>query len=103
MLIRYPDIKQAIVQHRPETTQANLERSPAEEIRDHIIYQAYDFFTEQPLKTVNVLIFRTVLHDWPDSHAIQVLLNQIPALKRTSKMLINDIYVDRPSANKFID
>ncbi|KAF2647657.1 S-adenosyl-L-methionine-dependent methyltransferase [Lophiostoma macrostomum CBS 122681] len=103
LLRKYPRICHAIVEDRPETTKSNVACEPASDISDRITYQAYDFFTEQPVKTADVFIFRTILHDWPDSYAIQILRNQIPALKSQSRILINDICIGLPSSNTFID
>ncbi|KAI5862348.1 S-adenosyl-L-methionine-dependent methyltransferase [Durotheca rogersii] len=93
LLSKYPGIKKAIVQDLPEVTEKNLERQVSGPLTGRIEYQAYDFFTEQPVKNADVYIFRTVLHDWPDSYAVRILQNQIPALKPGARILINDICI----------
>ncbi|KAI0886388.1 S-adenosyl-L-methionine-dependent methyltransferase [Annulohypoxylon maeteangense] len=94
LLTRFPSIEQAIVEDLPEVTEKNLERQIPEEVSGRIKYQAYDFFTEQVIKNADVYIFRTVIHDWPDSYAIKILRNQIPALKQGAIILINDICIE---------
>ncbi|OTA55081.1 S-adenosyl-L-methionine-dependent methyltransferase [Hypoxylon sp. EC38] len=94
LLRRYPGIKKAINQDLPEVTEKNLERQIPEELSGRMEYQSYNFFTEQPVVNADVYIFRTVLHDWPDSYAVRILRNQIPALKPGTQILINDICMD---------
>ncbi|KAI1139191.1 S-adenosyl-L-methionine-dependent methyltransferase [Hypoxylon sp. FL0543] len=94
LLRKYRGIEKAISQDLPEVTERNLERQISEEFSGRIEYQSYNFFTEQPVANADVYIFRTVLHDWPDSYAVQILRNQIPALKPGARILINDICMD---------
>ncbi|KAK8062515.1 hypothetical protein PG997_014612 [Apiospora hydei] len=94
LLRGYPGIERAIVQDLPRVTQISLEETFEAEYSNRIEYQAYDFFTEQPVKEADVYIFRTVLHDWPDSYAIKILRNQVPAMKPGARILINDICLE---------
>lgn len=94
LLRRYPEIQTAVVEDLPEVTEKNLQRQPPEDLTSRIKYQAYNFFTEQPVKDADVYVFRTVIHDWPDSYAVKILRNQIPALKPGAKILINDICIE---------
>lgn len=94
LLRRYPDIKRAVVEDLPEVTRADTEALISSELAGRIEYQEYDFFTEQVVKDADVYIFRTVLHDWPDDYAIRILKNQIPAMKKGARILINDICMD---------
>ena len=64
----------------------------------------HDFFTEQPVEGKSVptsddaglisqgaraYLLKTILHDWPDEQALQILKNIVPAMKRGySKVLI---------------
>lgn len=92
-LRKYPGIDMAIVEDLPEVTKKNLESQAPEDVGDRIKYQSYDFFTDQIVKNADVYVFRTVIHDWPDSYAIRILRNQIPALKTGARILINDICI----------
>ncbi|KAI0832155.1 S-adenosyl-L-methionine-dependent methyltransferase [Hypoxylon sp. FL0890] len=94
LLRKYPGIGKAISQDLPEVTEKNLDRQIPEELSGRIEYQSYNFFTEQPVANADVYIFRTVLHDWPDSYAVRILRNQIPAFKPGAWILINDICMD---------
>ena len=53
-------------------------------------FVAQDFFEVQAIKDADVYLLRWVLHDWPDQCAIKILRNLIPALKRGSRVIIND-------------
>lgn len=97
LLRRYPGIEEAIVEDLPEVTEENLQRQAPEDVTCRIKYQAYNFFTEQIVKGADVYVFRTVIHDWPDSYAVQILRNQIPALKQGAQILINDICIEPSS------
>ena len=50
----------------------------------------YDFFTPQPLKGARVYYMRTVLHDWPDKQALEILKNVWDAMDEDSVLLINE-------------
>ncbi|RYP52211.1 hypothetical protein DL770_011021 [Monosporascus sp. CRB-9-2] len=94
LLSRYPSIELAIVEDLPEVTEKSLERQPPKELSGRLKFQAYNFFTEQVIKNADVYVFRTVIHNWPDSYAIQILRNQIPALKPGARILIHDICIE---------
>ncbi|KAK6067448.1 O-methyltransferase [Seiridium cupressi] len=98
LLREYPGIEKAIVEDLPEVIEKKAHRPTEENFEGRLEYQHYNFFTEQVVKGADVYIFRTVLHDWPDSAAVQILKNQIPALKLGSTILINDICGQEASA-----
>lgn len=50
----------------------------------------YDFFTPQPIKGAKAYYLRTVLHDWPDKQAQQILNNIKDAMGKDSILLINE-------------
>jgi hypothetical protein len=49
---------------------------------------AHDFFTAQPSNTVDVFYLRTILHDWPDAQALQILKQLRLAAAPSTKLLI---------------
>jgi hypothetical protein len=61
-----------------------------EDVKDRITFQAHDFFTPQPTKGADVYLFRWIMHNYPDKYATLILHSLIPALKRGSRILIND-------------
>lgn len=53
----------------------------------------HDFWREQPVKDADVFYFRWVFHDCSDSHAVRILRLLIPALKKGTRIFIDDICV----------
>ncbi|KAI1335233.1 S-adenosyl-L-methionine-dependent methyltransferase [Xylariaceae sp. FL0016] len=88
LLRKYPGINKAIVQDLPEVVAPFQEKVPVD-LTGRIEYQGYSFFTEQTV-TADVYTFRSVFHDWGDDHALQILRNQIPALRPGARILINE-------------
>lgn len=54
---------------------------------------AHDFFTPQPLKGARAYYMRTVLHDWPDKQAQNILKNLRDAMGKDSLLLIYELIV----------
>ncbi|KAL4875481.1 S-adenosyl-L-methionine-dependent methyltransferase [Aspergillus karnatakaensis] len=51
----------------------------------------HDFFTPQPIKGARVYYLHSILHDWPDEKAAEILRMIVPAMKRGySKLLVHD-------------
>lgn len=84
---RFPDL-QFVVQDLPKTVAS----APTLEgdLASRISFQAYDFFTPQPVKGADIYLFRWIFHNHSDKYASLILKNLIPAMKKGSKILIND-------------
>jgi predicted O-methyltransferase YrrM len=78
-----PEMK-CVVQDLPEVI------SGAPKDIERVDFQPYNFFTEQPVKNADVYFFRMIFHNWGDKYCIQILKNLIPALKKGSRVVIND-------------
>ncbi len=50
----------------------------------------YDMFTPQQLKGAKVYYLRTVLHDWPDKQALEILGRIREAMAEDSLLLVNE-------------
>jgi ubiquinone/menaquinone biosynthesis C-methylase UbiE len=50
----------------------------------------YDMYTPQPIKGAKVYYMRTVLHDWPNKQALQVLARIREAMTKDSILLLNE-------------
>ena len=50
----------------------------------------HDFFAPQPVKDAKAYYLRTVLHDWPDKQAREILENIKAAMNKDSILLINE-------------
>ncbi|KAL9092013.1 MAG: hypothetical protein Q9159_001011 [Coniocarpon cinnabarinum] len=63
----------------------------------------YDMFTPQPVKSAKVYHLRSVLHDWPDKQALQILGRIREAMNRESTLLLHEsTYPDENSAHEAI-
>lgn len=94
LLLACPHIEKAVVEDLPEVINTNLKCGPPVKLFERIHYQPYYFFTEQVVKDADIYLFSNVFHDWSDRYAVQMLRNQIPALKSGARILINDICID---------
>jgi hypothetical protein len=56
----------------------------------NVSHMVADFFVEQSVKGADVYLFRSVMHNWPDSQAVRILRAHIPALKAGAKLLVMD-------------
>lgn len=52
--------------------------------------QVHDFFDEQPVKGAKAYYLRTVLHDWPDKQAVEILSRLREAMAPDSLVLIHE-------------
>ncbi|KAH5652259.1 hypothetical protein HBI51_076110 [Parastagonospora nodorum] len=78
-----PEVK-CVVQDLPEVV------AGAPQGVDRVEFQPYNFFTEQPVKNADVYLFRMIFHNWGDKYCIRILENLVPALKKGSRVVIND-------------
>ncbi|CCD54232.1 hypothetical protein ACHAPC_000993 [Botrytis cinerea] len=82
----FPDLK-FIVQDFAGAIAEGPAYVPAE-ISDRINFMAYDMLTPQTVRNIDVIFFRAIFHNWTDHYCIKILRNQIPALKKGSRLLI---------------
>lgn len=66
-------------------------------IASRIEFAQYDFFTPNKIQG-DVYIFRHILHDWPDKKVIEILRNQVPALKDGALVLVSEGVVPEKKA-----
>lgn len=88
----HPSLKLIVQDLKPVVLSANL----APEASSRIELMEYDFFTEQPVNNADVYFFRWISHNWSDKYCIQILRNQIPALKRKAKIVVVDNVLPEP-------
>ncbi|KAL9530296.1 O-Methyltransferase [Sphaerulina musiva] len=60
------------------------------QLPDGIEAMGYDFFDPQPVKGAKAYYLRTVLHDWPNKQAVQILKRVREAMAPDSLLLINE-------------
>ncbi|KAG8629825.1 hypothetical protein KVT40_001444 [Elsinoe batatas] len=61
------------------------------DLRDRVSFQVQDFLTSNQARSVDVMILRSILHDWPDEDAVRILKNLVPAMEPKTKIVIMDI------------
>lgn len=86
-----------VVQDASNTAIMQGEKDTAH-LRNRIRFQAYDFRTEQPLHNADVYYFKNIFHNWPDASCIEILRNQIRALKPGATILIDDFTLHEPGS-----
>ncbi|PKY04092.1 S-adenosyl-L-methionine-dependent methyltransferase, partial [Aspergillus campestris IBT 28561] len=59
------------------------------DVPSYIEIQAHNFFDEQPIKRAKATYLRTVLHDWPDKQAMEILSRILEAMSPNSLLLIH--------------
>lgn len=96
LLDRYPSL-QIHVQDLPEVISGATVPSQFE---GRLHFVAHDFFTEQPLKA-GVYFLRSILHDWSDKYAVQIIQNLIPALEPGAKVIVNEVCMPEPNTLPF--
>jgi hypothetical protein len=98
-----PDkIAKAIVEDLPEVVCATVaadstHRTNMASVDDRLEFKAYSFFTEQVVAGADVYLWRCVMHDWPDEMVVQILNNQIPALKKGARVVVIERCLEGPS------
>lgn len=89
----YPDLD-FVVQDLPEVVangpEALQSQGLADSITNRIRFQEHSFFEAEPLHGADVYLLRMILHDWPESEALSIVSNLIPALKAGSRIIIMD-------------
>jgi len=88
LLRRYPNIERAPILELPELVAARAD-VPKDLVGD-LFFHPYDFAGPQPVKDADVYILRDVFRDWSDKYAVEILRNQIPALKPGARVYVNE-------------
>jgi hypothetical protein len=93
LLRRYPRLR-CYVQDLPETLSKAV---VPKDLKGRLEFVSHSIFKEQPIKA-DVYLLRSILHDWLDGYALQIIRNLIPALEVGSKVIINEICLPEPNA-----
>ncbi|KAL6717311.1 hypothetical protein ACLMJK_005226 [Lecanora helva] len=88
-----------IVQDLPDTLATSKPSTLPAFAADRLTYQPYDFFTPQPLPSVDVFLLRMIIHDWPFAEAVSILKNLVPSLKKPNgRIILMDTVLPRPGS-----
>ncbi|KAF2468415.1 sterigmatocystin 8-O-methyltransferase precursor [Lindgomyces ingoldianus] len=90
----FPDL-QFVVQDLLKVIEDAKTKAPAE-LSDRLIFQAHNFFEEQPVKNADIYFFRWILHDWSDKYCIKIIRALIPALKPGARLLFSERCLEPP-------
>jgi hypothetical protein len=66
------------------------------ELNGRVLGMKHDFLTLQPVEGADIYLLPWILHDWSDKYCIKILQNLIPALRKGTKIVINDICIPEP-------
>lgn len=90
---RFPTMPgKLFLQDLPAVVQGVQDLPAGIEVQDH------DFFQVQPVKNAKVYFMRTVLHDWPDKQAAQILGQVRDAMGPDSILLISETMLPESGA-----
>ena len=63
---------------------------------NRLSFHQSDLFAIQAIVGADIYFLRSVLHNWSDEKAIQILRNQVPAMKAESRIILNEICLPEP-------
>ncbi|KAL4898947.1 hypothetical protein BDW74DRAFT_120606 [Aspergillus multicolor] len=78
----------AVLERLPPTPSASASGSRTER---GVVFQAHDFFEQQPVQGAKFYYFRHVLHDWADAECVQILRATMPALAPWSRIIVDEV------------
>lgn len=81
----FPDVK-ITVQDLPKC-EPDFETTVPQDLRDRVSFQAYDFFTPQPVPA-DFYLFKYIFYDWPEAYAKRIVGNLIHALKPGARIVV---------------
>lgn len=90
---RFEGLEFVIEDQPPLMEQArHLISSYPETIKKRMKFLAHDFFQPQPAeaRAADAYIMRYILHDWPGTHAKEILKNVFEAMREDSRLIIAD-------------
>ncbi|KAI1275183.1 O-methyltransferase-domain-containing protein [Xylaria sp. FL0933] len=64
------------------------------DLRDRVEFVEHDFFTPQTTEPPTAFILRFILHNWADKYATRILRNLVPAMRKGTKLLINEYVLE---------
>ena len=78
-----------VVQDLPPTATAGEQQCPGD-MKSRVSFEAYDFLTPQKSrqKPFEAILIANTLQNWPDKYVIKILRNQLPVMKKGTKILV---------------
>lgn len=81
----FPDVK-ITVQDLPKCA-PDYETTVPADLKERVQFQAYDFFTPQPV-SADFYLFKYIFYDWPEAYARRIVSNLVPALKPGARIVV---------------
>ncbi|KAI1335820.1 S-adenosyl-L-methionine-dependent methyltransferase [Xylariaceae sp. FL0016] len=88
LLREYPAIESAVSLDLPEVI-AGI--SPPSDLTDRLTFASYNFITQSMERKVDAYVLRHIFHDWSDKYASKILQNLVPALRKGTRVWINEV------------
>ena len=89
----YPNLK-FVVQDQTKMIESAESGIPPT-LAGRVAFMPYSFFTPQTCMA-DAYLFKQCFHNWPDHYCVEILKNQIPALKQGAHIIIVDSLVPGP-------
>ncbi|OJJ68000.1 hypothetical protein ASPBRDRAFT_58574 [Aspergillus brasiliensis CBS 101740] len=83
-----------VVQDYKHTVEEGRAALPSH-LSERVSFQAHDFFVTQTV-VADVYLLRHVCHNWSDENAARILRNLVPAMKRSSRIVLVEVVTVRP-------
>lgn len=64
-------------------------------LKSRVSFQVHDFMKPQKIPA-DVYFYRFIFHDWPDNMSVQIIQNNVPAMKRGSRIIVMDGVMPEP-------
>ncbi|KAH8830153.1 S-adenosyl-L-methionine-dependent methyltransferase [Flagelloscypha sp. PMI_526] len=93
LAVKYPEIKQFIVQDLPETREAAESFIASKGLSHKVKFEAQDFFKPQQRNGKYVFVMQRVLHDWSTEDGAKMLKHIRDVLNPNSALLIIDTVI----------
>ncbi|TFK77452.1 S-adenosyl-L-methionine-dependent methyltransferase [Pluteus cervinus] len=93
LAVKYPDIKEFIVQDLPETREVAEAFIASKGLSHRVKFEAQDFFKPQQRKGKYVFVMQRVLHDWSTEDGAKMLKQIKDVLNEDSCLLIIDTII----------
>ncbi|KAK3380523.1 O-methyltransferase [Lasiosphaeria ovina] len=90
---KYPNLN-FIVQDLPPMI-AGAEAAVPPALRSRIRFAPYSFFTPQTT-VADAYVIKQCFHNWPDHYCVRIIKNQIPAMRRGTKIIVIDSLLPPP-------
>ncbi|KAJ2892177.1 uncharacterized protein MKZ38_010173 [Zalerion maritima] len=72
-------------------------------LKDRVSLTTHDFFTPQAVIGADVYFFRWIFHGFADKYCVKILKALVPALRKGSKVVINDGALPEPLTAGYIE